>query len=247
MGGDWYFVGLDLGQANDYTAIAALHRAELTGAWDPVQFAYRKWVALRLRHLERIPLGMPYPEIVERVCTVMGSPELAGRSSLVVDATGVGRPVVDLLRRARLRCTMMPVLITGGERQRTEGGYYRVPKRDLITGLQVLLQSGGLQIAAGLREGAMLATEMAEMRVRVTGAGNTQYGVWREGVHDDLVLAVGLGCWGARKIYPNGPYGEEGYWRRNDQDKGNRLLRRNPGTAGDWGRAQGARRGAAWP
>ena len=37
------------------------------------------------------------------------------------------------------------------------------------------------------------AAEMAEMRVKVTAAGNTQFGVWREGAHDDLVLAVALG------------------------------------------------------
>ena len=45
-------------------------------------------------------------------------------------------------------------------------GYYRVPKRDLIVGLQVMLQTGELQIAAGLRDGAALVREMSEMRVR---------------------------------------------------------------------------------
>ena len=31
-----YFVGLDLGQSRDFTAIAVLERAELMGEWDPV-------------------------------------------------------------------------------------------------------------------------------------------------------------------------------------------------------------------
>ncbi len=31
-----YFVGVDLGQSRDYTAIAVVERAERTGAWDPV-------------------------------------------------------------------------------------------------------------------------------------------------------------------------------------------------------------------
>jgi hypothetical protein len=73
-----------------------------------------------------------------------------------------------------------------------------VPKKDLVTGVQVLLQSGGLQIAAGLPYGAALAAEMAEMRVKVTAAGNAQYGVWREGTHDNLVPAAALACWGAQ-------------------------------------------------
>ena len=34
-----YFVGLDLGQCQDFTAIAVLERAELSGEWDPVMYA----------------------------------------------------------------------------------------------------------------------------------------------------------------------------------------------------------------
>jgi hypothetical protein len=62
-----------------------------------------------------------------------------------------------------------------------------VPKRDLITEVQVLLQSGGLRIAGRLKHGAALVAEMAELRVKMTAAGNTQYGGIREGAHDDLV------------------------------------------------------------
>jgi hypothetical protein len=76
------------------------------------------------------------------------------------------------------------------------------------------LQSGGLQIASGIPHGAALLAEMADMRAKVTAAGNTQFGAWREGSHDDLVLAVALACWGARRMYPQGPDGAEAYWRR---------------------------------
>ena len=55
--------------------------------------------------------------------------------------------------------------------------------------------------------------EMAEMPVKVTLTGHEQYGAWREGQHDDLVLAVALACWGAKKMYPNPPYEDEAYWR----------------------------------
>ena len=47
-------MGLDLGQSQDFTAIAALERAELVGEWAPVMFAWRKTTAQRLRHLERV-------------------------------------------------------------------------------------------------------------------------------------------------------------------------------------------------
>ena len=51
-----------------------------------------------------------------------------------MDATGVGTPVVDLLRRAGLTCLVAPVLITAGDLQHREQGYFMVPKRDLMVG-----------------------------------------------------------------------------------------------------------------
>ncbi len=65
----------------------------------PEVYTCRKWTALRLRFLERVELGTTYPDVVERVVQVTRSRDLLGRCHLVVDGTGVGRPVVDLLRR----------------------------------------------------------------------------------------------------------------------------------------------------
>lgn len=201
-----------MGQCRDFTALAVLERAELRGDWDLAMFAWRKVVALRLRYLERMPLGTPYPEIAKRVAAVTQSRQLARQCHLVVDGTGVGRPVVDLLKRERPDGKLMPVTITSGDAESMSDGYYRIPKRDLIAGLQVLLQRGELQIAAGLQHAEALANEMAEMQVKVSAAGNEQYGAWREGTHDDLVFAVALACWGARKAHPNPPQGEDQWW-----------------------------------
>jgi hypothetical protein len=187
----------------DHTAVAVVERAELAGDWDPAMVAWREVVRLRVRYLERVPLGTPYPEIVERVRQMTHSRELKGQCHVVADATGVGRPVIDLLRRADLECVLMPVVVTSGVRETHDGGYYRVPKQDLIVGLQVLLQQGKLQIAAGLRHSETLVEEMAGMRVRTTHTGHEQFGAWREGQHDDLVFAVALACWGAKKVCPN--------------------------------------------
>jgi hypothetical protein len=40
------------------------------------------------------------------------------------------------------------------------------------------------------------------MQVKVSTAGNEQFGAWREGAHDDLVLAVALACWAVEIAYP---------------------------------------------
>jgi hypothetical protein len=209
---DFYFVGVDLGQSRDYTAIAVVERTELRGDWDGAKWAWRKVVLLRLRFLERIALGTPYPEVVRRVLEVTHSRGLAGRCHLAVDGTGVGPPVVDMLRAAGPGCPLSPVVVTSGEKENRADGYYRVPKRNLIVGLQVLLQRHALRIAAGMTHGEALVAEMAEMQVKVTGAGREQFGAWRQGTHDDLVFAVALACWAAKRAYPREPAGEIAWW-----------------------------------
>ncbi len=218
-----YFVGVDFGQSRDYTAISVVERVELQGEWDAALWAWRKEVMLRLRFLERVPLGTPYPEVVERVVEVTRSASLVDRCHLAVDGTGVGRPVVDLLRKARPGCALMPAIITSGGLETMDQGYYKVPKRDLIIGLQILLQRRRLQIARGLADGPALLKEMADMQVKVSLAGNEQYGAWREGTHDDLVLAVALACWSAGKIYPGPAQGKERWWSGGKEDEAARL------------------------
>jgi len=81
-----YFVGLDLAQSFDFTAIAVLERVELTGEWDAALYTHRKTTALRLRYLERVALGTPYTEVVERVAASGARPGPGGALP-----TGAGR------------------------------------------------------------------------------------------------------------------------------------------------------------
>jgi len=197
-----FFIGLDLGQSHDFTAIAVLQRAVLKGDFDPAVWACRKQVQLQLRHLERVPIGTPYPDVVQRVVEIVSSPLLTGPVHLAVDNTGVGAAVMDLLRAAQPKAALLPVTITSGDSQNIFHNTHRVPKRDLVVGLQVLLQRGGLRIAADLQDAPTLLTELMAMQVKISTAGNEQFGAWREGTHDDLVLAVALACWAVGIAYP---------------------------------------------
>src|ERR1700736_4049590 len=99
----WYFVGLDLGQSRDHSALAVVERADLVlDEIDHVTYARLKERRYRVRFLERVALGTPYPNVVERVREVVRAKPLVGQCTLVVDATGVGAPVVDLLAAAQL-------------------------------------------------------------------------------------------------------------------------------------------------
>lgn len=194
-----FYVGLDLGQSNDYTALAVVEK--VGDAKDP---------DLHLRHLERYPLRTPYPTMVDRVEALVKNPKLATtrpdwssrrvleEPDLLVDATGVGRPVVDLFRERGLRHEA--ITITGGNKVTSDDGGYGVPKRDLIGALEVPFHSGRLKVAAGLHLWGTLRGELQSFRRKVSlTTGNDTYEHWRESDHDDLVLAAALACWGATR------------------------------------------------
>lgn len=189
-----YCVGLDLGQAQDHTAIAIVEKAQaVSSERDPVTYSFVTQTLYHVRHAERLPLGVAYPDIVEHVRRLVHRAPLEERTTTVaVDATGVGAPVVDLLRRGRLGCWVTPVVITGGEAASSDGVRYRVPKRDLMTGLQVAFQKRRIGLAQGLPMLAELREELRSMRVQVAANGFERYSGRR---HDDLVLALALAWW----------------------------------------------------
>jgi hypothetical protein len=178
-----YFLGVDLGQSQDYTAIAILERGDV----------------YRVRYLMR-ERGIPYPEIVDQINSLLYSKDLSrARTSLIVDQTGVGAPVVDLLRGKGLR--PIAITITGGDKPHPEDDRkrsWRVPKRDLVSNLLVLSQTQRMKIASGLKEAATLANELQNLRVKIDpSTAHDSYTTWREGQHDDLVLALALAAWWA--------------------------------------------------
>lgn len=134
-----FYCGVDLGQANDYTALAIAERVvpAMTGDDGPMPLGLQP--DYHVCALDRAPLGTPYPVISKSIARMFNRPPLASSGALVVDATGVGRPVVDNMRQEGL--SPVAVTITGGNK--VTGGLrsYRVPKADLISGLIVLFQA----------------------------------------------------------------------------------------------------------
>jgi phage FluMu gp28-like protein len=180
-----FYVGVDLGQKRDHTAIAVVERRE----------------RLLVRHVERVALGTPYPLVAAHLREMVSRPELRGRCALAVDGTGLGGPVVDMLRGARLGCEITAVTISGGERERKSGSLaVSVPKRDLIAGIQVALEKGDLRIARSLKELGPLVRELVDVRVTSgAGMGRVRIGADGCGEHDDLVIALALACWRAKR------------------------------------------------
>jgi hypothetical protein len=193
------FIGLDLGQAKDYSALAIIECVRTItdgGAKDEV-------TQLNCIHLQRWQLRTSYPAIVADVVKMINNldPFLypKAKTTLAIDATGVGAPVVDLFKREQIQAELKPIQIVGGANVSSEFGMTRVPKRDLVSVVQVALQNRTLKIASQLPEADTLARELQNFTVKITDSANDVYGAWREGTHDDLVLAVALGLWCASR------------------------------------------------
>ncbi len=194
-----FIIGVDLGQARDYTAIAVLERfEELTG--EAANGQWLKQVRYEMPHLERQPLGTSYPDIIERLKELIARLPDHERLKIVVDRTGPGRPVVDLMRKEKL--SVIPVTITAGS-SGTGSVFsgYNVPKRELVSNLAIIFQAGRLKISRKLPEAAQLVEELQKFKIKITLAGNDTYEAWRDSDHDDFVIATAMACWyGERKL-----------------------------------------------
>jgi hypothetical protein len=191
---EMFCVGMDLGQRKDYTAIAVVERRDMREAFQRTALH-----SIAVRHVERLPLGTPYAAVVRRVREIVQSDALRGDCSLTVDATGLGAPVMEMLRAGRLGCEICAVTITGGEREHANGSGTSVPKRDLIAEVQTLLERGELRIARDLKGARMLLRELMDVQARAKSNGGVRVGADGSGEHDDLVIALALGCWKAKR------------------------------------------------
>jgi hypothetical protein len=157
-----YYLGLDLGQSADYTALALIEEPVwVSGRWtSPATMTRPHYDVLRaesdrarppnpplsVRHLERFDLGTRYTTIVERVKEMANAPPLP--------------------------------------------------------------------------ESATLKRELLSFRVKVNPAtAHDSYEHWREGDHDDLVLATAMACWFREASYAmvEAHYAEE---ERNSESNG---------------------------
>ena len=151
---------------------------------------------------------MSYTQQVERLIHMVE--HLSGFVVLAADATGVGRGVVDILHEAIYELadddtrgsqidTIQPayITITGGSAvTKSPMGLLNVPKRELVTTPLILFQDRRLHISEALEYQDLLQKELLNFKVKINIAtGHDSYEAWREGEHDDLVLALSLACW----------------------------------------------------
>lgn len=220
-----YSVGVDLGQANDFTAIAVLKQEivppesalfALVGEHPGNRLVEGRSV-YDLVYLKRPKLGTPYDVIARRVADLIcelesqGAFGELGQVTLSVDGTGVGRGVVDMLdtefKRRGAPSKSVPkvdfrrVSVTGSQTQlkkpQRSNGYWSVPKKDLVFPAVAAFQQKRVRIPAGIKDRDALVNELQNYR-RTTNiaTGTMSFEPWRESDHDDLLFATCLALWG---------------------------------------------------
>jgi hypothetical protein len=133
------------------------------------------------------------------------------RVALAIDEGGVGVAVRDILlqelkeglgKRGPKMVTLLPVTVHGGERTTKGQGFWRVPKRDLVSSGVVCYQNRTLKVG-DLPQRDTLEKELTNYRLRQNlNTGYTGFEPLREGEHDDLVFSVCLGCWTFTRALP---------------------------------------------
>ena len=129
-------LGLDPGQRRDPAGLAILER-------------------LAVVHLARLPLGTSYPRVVERAEALA-----MGCEAVVVDATGVGRAVADMLQERGLRPKVVAVTLTGGGKVHVRDREVSLPRSALFQPLQAALEAGRLRVAESCPYAGELAQEL---------------------------------------------------------------------------------------
>lgn len=207
-------LGLDLGKRRDWTALAIAQAFLVDLPLPDDQEKTRKQIAWDIPFLDRVQ-NQSYEVIADRVAALKNRPEHK-HSLLVIDETGVGTAVGDMLVARKLRPHR--VTITGGIQVASEGLTHHVPKRDLATIVGVMLESKRLRIAKELPLASVLTAELEGFQVKISLSGHDSYGAgedWRENNHDDLVLAVALALWlGDRRAKVQAATPATGVWQQ---------------------------------
>ncbi len=173
------YFGIDLGQTNDYTALACV---EVIGNGKRVLRKLNQW-----RKMRYIQMLTECSKIVKRYGGIVYG-----------DATGAASPGCF----ERFEVMIQPndfryIKITGGDRaylnQQTH--LFHLPKALMIAELQMMIENEQLAVPSTITLWEKLKEQIANYECKLSPAGNEIYSARDPDVHDDLIIAIGLACY----------------------------------------------------
>lgn len=162
-----YWIGADLGQANDYSAICVIKDQQL-----PIYDGIRVTLGARNRTIVYADKfrGVSYVDVVDHLIKLRNAPPFGGKSELVIDGTSIGRVVSDMLWEQGV--DHAAVQMTGGQEWRRSGRYVNASKTLMIENLAVLFAAGELTFAHDLQLRKEIEEDLASFTTQTTAAGN---------------------------------------------------------------------------
>jgi hypothetical protein len=198
-GPECVFYGLDVGRVKDHSALSILVRYVLPIDTDYNILATKYYCV----YLKRYPLQTPYEAIEADAHRWWYWAETAGmKRYFLMDMTGVGAPVLEGIKRRRVR--VIGITITGGERETNpEIGQYNVPKSALVTQLVRTAQMGRFKGYDSIPDWKELQEELGTFGYKQNrDTGTLSYESSSDQVHDDLVISVSLPVWYGERVVP---------------------------------------------
>ncbi len=162
-----------------------------------------------------------YEELVDNAVTLCGTRDLANNHDLLVDGNGVGEPVLDMMRGKLL--SPISIIATGGEKvTEIKAAFGRavkgptahvgklqpaiglaeihVPKKDLVSAGQIVLQQNRCRIAQALRWREEFEKQLKHFKPP-DGKKRKTWEADETEVHDDMVTTYLLCAWWFTRIY----------------------------------------------
>jgi len=206
-----YLILVDPGKKRDPTAIMVmrdnikiLDGSKRAGVPDKIQHFYE------IIHLDKV-IDTRFTEVCRIINVITEHRDIKNNHDLVIDGTGIGEVVIDILRENYL--IPVPIVFTGPGQVREVFSSFgkvfgngftgaqvlkeiHVPKEDLVAAGQNIVQQGRLAIAPGLKFEDDFKRQMLMFRGKVNEkTRNVSYNANTEEDHDDLVVCFLMGAW----------------------------------------------------
>lgn len=212
-----YICAVDIAKKRDYTTIQIYrdtpdvkHFPAESGR-DPLVVNYLDLVFQAKMQAVR------YTEQVKRIRELLSSINMLHNHQLLVDGTGVGEPVVDMMREQGLM--PLPIVFTGGTEARpvyadfgkvfgSSGSSFgsfagatvlkemHVPKEDLVHAGMIIMQQGRMRMAANLQHAEDFKLQLTRFKGSVNEkTGRRSYNNETDEIHDDLVVTYLMASW----------------------------------------------------
>lgn len=191
-----YWLGVDLGQANDFSAVTGILDEQLPIVRDGrVVLGQRERTVVYADKFR----GVSYVDVVQHLNRLRNAAPFAGKTELCIDGTSLGRVVSDMLFEESI--PHHAIQMTAGQGWSRKGRYINASKTHMIETTSVLFSAGELDFAHDLTIRKEIEDDLASFSIQTTAAGNQIITQSRSASgHGDLGISLIVAAWASQHL-----------------------------------------------